>query len=64
MACPHFRQIDNECGLLDNIPALPDEDEVQPEPERILRKHCLGTKREWRDCPIFRRRVLESKLAY
>ena len=64
MACPHFRTIDNECGLLDRIQALPDEDEAEAEPERIVRQHCLGTKGEWRDCPIFRRRDLESKLAY
>lgn len=64
MACPHFRKIDNECGLLDNIPAQPDEDEEQPEPDRILLKYCLGAKGEWRQCPIFRRRIVESKIAY
>ena len=64
MACPHFRRIDNECGLLDNIRGHPDEDDVEPEPDRIPRQYCLSTKGEWRECAIFRRRVVESKLAY
>jgi hypothetical protein len=64
VACPHFRKIDNECGLLDNIPDQPDDDAGEPEPDRILRKYCLGTKGEWRQCPIFRRRTVESKVGF
>jgi hypothetical protein len=64
MPCPHFRKNDNECGLLDNLPADPDEDVGQPEPDRIPLHLCLSTNEDWRGCAIFRRRLVEAKSAY
>ena len=64
MPCPHFRKSDNECDLLDNVRADPDEDLAPQEPERLLLEYCLGSRREWRECAVFRRCVVESKVAF
>lgn len=63
MACPLYSKREQECLLL-NEAAVEEDESVVSEAERLRQDLCLGERKEYAACPVYRRLTVERAKAY
>jgi hypothetical protein len=59
MPCPHLSRASGDCLLQQDPESETDEGREPVVTEAVSRDWCLGSRPQYRDCPLFRRFIAE-----